>query len=75
MTDETSAGPREIPISAANRIAKDYGYDQVLIYARRHTGPVTLEHMTTYGVTKEDCRVAGLMAQTLQKFMGWKTDV
>ena len=64
-----------IPISAAERIAKQYGYDQVVIYARKVGGNPNPhgEHMTTYGVTKEHCAVAALMAKTLQKFMGWKT--
>jgi len=61
---------KPIPISAGERIAKDYGYDQVVIFARK-VGDNGGEHMTTYGVNKEHCSVAARMADTLQKFMGW----
>lgn len=62
--------PKDIPISAAKRIAEQYGYDQVVIYARK-TGDCGKEHMTTYGTTKLHCRIAAQMAIVLQKFMGW----
>lgn len=68
-----SSSPREIPISVAKEIAATYGYDQVVIYARRcHDGPEPHgEHMTTYGRTKEHCAVAARMGDTLKNFMGW----
>jgi len=64
-----------IPIAAAKRIAKEYGYDQVLIYARRcHDTPLPHgEHMTTYGRNPEHCSVAARISETLKKFMGWET--
>lgn len=64
---------RDIPITAAKRIAENYGYDQVVIYARRcHDTPEPHgEHMTTYGRTREHCDVAARMGDTLKKFMGW----
>lgn len=66
---------RPIPIAAAKRIAKEYGYDQVLIYARRcHDTPEPHgEHMTTYGRNPEHCSVADRIGETLKKFMGWET--
>lgn len=65
---------KEIPISAAKDIAERYGYDQVVIYARRcHDSTLPHgEHMTTYGRTKEHCDVAARMGTTLQRFMGWR---
>ena len=59
---------KPIPISAAKRIAKDYGYDQVIIYGRRcHTTPEPHgEHLTTYGRTKEHCSVAGRIGTYLK---------
>lgn len=65
---------RPIPIAAAKRIAKEYGYDQVLIYARRcHDTPLPHgEHMTTYGRNPEHCGVAARIGETLKKFMGWE---
>ena len=59
---------KRIPISAAQLIADKYGYDQVVVYARK-VGEG--EHMTTYGTTKEHCDIAARMGATLQKFMGW----
>lgn len=63
-----------IPITAAEAIAKKYGYDQVVIYARRvGEDPAPHgEHMTTYGVTKLHCHVAARIGTTLKKFMGWE---
>lgn len=65
---------KRIPISAARRIADDYGYDQVVIYARRvgNAPDPHGEHMTTYGVSKVHCVLAAKIADTLQRFMGWK---
>lgn len=64
------AALRRIPITAAKRIAEEFGYDQVVIYARKIGDPGG-EHLTTYGVTKEHCRVAARIAETLKRFMGW----
>jgi hypothetical protein len=72
-----------IPIEAAKKIAELYGYDQVMIYARRiGDGPSALEldpkaepggeHMTTYGINAEHCSAMARIAQFLQtKIMGW----
>lgn len=66
---------KRIPIVAAKRIAQDYGYDQVVIYARRvGEDPAPHgEHMTTYGVDKTHCGVAAKIGTTLKRFMGWDT--
>jgi hypothetical protein len=69
------AGMKRIPITAAKRIAEEYGYDQVVIYARCVATPGGSlsggEHMTTYGRTKQHCSIAARMGDTLKKFMGW----
>lgn len=64
---------KRIPISAAKHIAKEYGYDQVVIYARKvgEDPDPHGEHMTTYGVTKVHCSVAAQIGNTLKRFMGW----
>lgn len=65
-----------IPIERAENIAKTYGYDQVVIYARR-VGEEPLphgEHMTTYGIDKVHCEIAAKIGKTLQNFMGWELD-
>jgi len=62
---------KRIPITAAKRIAEDYGYEQVIIYARV-TGENGGEHMTTYGKTKAHCRAIAKAADYLKfKVMGW----
>lgn len=64
---------KAIPIAAAKRIAEEFGYDQVIIYARRvGEDPAPHgEHLTTYGRTPALCDAAGRMSATLQEFMGW----
>lgn len=64
---------KRIPISAAKAIAKEYGYDQVVVYARK-VGDQGGEHMTTYGVNREHCSVAARIGTTLKKFMGWNVE-
>lgn len=68
---------RPIPISVAEWIAKEYTYDQVIVYARKVGEPANDwmgggEHMTTYGVNKEHCAVAARIGDFLKyKIMGW----
>lgn len=66
--------PRPIPISAAERIAKDYGYDQVIVYARKVGDDPEPhgEHMTTYGIDRAHCDAAAKIGDFLKyKIMGW----
>lgn len=68
---------KPIPISAAERIAKDYGYDQVIIIARKvgDAPDPHGEHCTTYGINKAHCEVAARAGDFLKyKVMGWATD-
>lgn len=68
---------RPIPISAAERIAKDYGYDQVIIIARKvgDAPDPHGEHCTTYGINKAHCEVAARAGDYLKyKVMGWADD-
>lgn len=64
---------KRIPISAAKLIADKYGYDQVVIIARKVGAEPDPhgEHITTYGVNKEHCNSAALQGKALAKFMGW----
>ena len=60
---------KRIPIAAAQRIAEEYGYHQVVIIARA-VGEG--EHCTTYGVDKANCDVAARIGDLLKyKVMGW----
>jgi len=60
---------KDIPISAAKKIAEQFDYDQVVIIARK-VGQG--EHVTTYGVDKANCDVAARIGDFLKyKVMGW----
>lgn len=65
-----------IPVRAAKEIAERYGYDQVVIVARRVSDGDTEaggEHVTTYGVNKIHCEIATMIGDYLKyKVMGWK---
>jgi hypothetical protein len=62
---------KRIPIAAARDVAERYGYDQVVIIARK-VGPGGGEHCTTYGVDKANCAVAARIGDFLKhQVMGW----
>lgn len=62
---------KNIPIYAAEQIAKKYDYDQVIIIARK-VGEDGGEHCTTYGVNAANCSVASKIGAYLtSKIMGW----
>lgn len=66
---------RPIPISAGKLIADTYGYDQVVIVARK-VGVNGLEHVTTYGVNKAHCDVAARMGDFFKhELMKWPVPV
>jgi len=65
---------KRIPIKAAQEVAEKYGYDQVMIYARKvgEAPDPHGEHMTTYGVNKAHCDAMARIAGFLQtKILGW----
>jgi hypothetical protein len=62
---------KPIPIVRARDIAEQYGYDQVIIIARK-VGENGGEHCTTYGRDKPNCDVAARVGEFLKfKVMGW----
>jgi hypothetical protein len=68
-----------IPISAAKRIAQEYGVDQVVILGRcpesepgKGDGS---EHVTTYGRTIVHCEIAAAMGNKLKQILGWPPDM
>ncbi len=68
---------KPIPIAAAKRIADAYGYDQVIIIARRVGKAPALfgEHVTSYGVDKLHCGIAARIANHLKyNVMMWERD-
>lgn len=66
---------KPIPISAARLVAAKYGYDQVIIIARK-TGSGDEPHgahCTTYGVDKANCAVAARIGDFLKyEIMQWE---
>jgi hypothetical protein len=67
----------KIPITAAEALAKEYGFDQVIIIARKTgDGPDAGEAVTTYGINQLHCEVAGNIGDFLKnKVMGWSSKV
>lgn len=66
---------KPIPISAGRQIAEQYGYDQVIIVARK-VGESGGEHCTTYGVNVENCAVAARIGEFFKhKLMKWPGDI
>ena len=62
---------KPIPIEAGKEIATKYGYDQVVIVARK-VGEGGGEHVTTYGVNKANCAIAARIGDFFKhKLMGW----
>ena len=62
---------KPIPISAAEKIAKAYDYDQVVIIGRK-VGEAGGEHVTTYGRNPAHCIVAGTIGDHLKyEVMRW----
>lgn len=65
---------QSIPVVAARSIAEQYGWDQVVIIARK-VDPNGGEHVTTYGRDKANCDVAARIGDHLKyKIMGWVKD-
>lgn len=68
---------KRIPIAAARNIAEQYGYDQVIIIARKvGEDPAPRgEHVTTYGRDKAHCGAAAHIGNFLKyKVMGWERE-
>ena len=66
---------KPIPISAAKHIAKQYGYDQVIVLGRHPADGDDngMEHLTTYGINKLHCGIAGRIGTFLKrKVMNWE---
>lgn len=73
MVNHPNRRKKRIPIAAAQRVAEQYGYDQVIIIARK-VGPQNVggEHVTTYGVDKANCDVAARTGNFIKHMiMGW----
>ncbi len=70
-----SRSMKPIPVVRARDIAEQYGYDQVIIIARR-VGENGGEHCTTYGRDKTHCKVAAKCGDFLKyKVMQWHDEI
>lgn len=62
---------KPISVRVAEGIADRFGYDQVIIIARK-VGEGGGEHLTTYGSDQENCKIAARIGAFLKfKVMGW----
>ena len=62
---------KPISIEAAKKIAEEFGYDQVVIVARK-CGENGGEHCTTYGVNKKHCKIAASIGDFFKhELMQW----
>jgi hypothetical protein len=65
---------QSVPVHAARSIAEQYGWDQVVVIARK-VDPNGGEHVTTYGRDRANCDVATRIGDFLKhKVMEWATD-
>jgi hypothetical protein len=63
-------GTKSIPVEGAKHIAEAFGYDQVVVIARKVGHG---EHVTTYGVNKAHCGVAARIGDFLKyEIMQWE---
>ena len=61
--------PLEIKIEDAKKLAKDLGYTEIVIYGYDKDSGV--EHVTTYGISKEDSNNAADKGNEINRLMGW----
>lgn len=57
-----------IPVESARAIALEFGWDQVIVIARRVGHG---EHVTTYGIDQAHAAAAAAGGNAMKAFMGW----
>lgn len=62
---------KEIPISKAKEIAREFNYEQVVIMGFNSIDKPNY-HVTTYGISKEKCKDAALAGDFVKKAIGGK---
>ncbi len=63
---------RRIPITAARKIAEQYGMDQVILLAWTERDART--HFVSYGKDRENCRMAAEGIKNIRRFLGFEKD-
>lgn len=65
----------ELPIKAAREIADAYGWDQVVVVARK-VGGDGIEHVVTYGKDTANCEAAARVGMALKHhLMQWPSEL
>ena len=60
--------PLEIKIEQAKKLAKELGYTEIVIYGFDKASGV--EHVTTYGVSTDDCKQAADRGNKIKRLFG-----
>lgn len=64
---------KRIPISAARKISHDYNYPEIVIFA--YDPETGMQHVITYGRTKEHCIDAARAGNYLKRALGWPEEL
>jgi hypothetical protein len=64
---------KRLPIAAAARLAAAYGLRQVIVIGLNADDDTA--HVTTYGTSPEDCRLAAESGNNLKRHMGWPEEL
>lgn len=60
---------KDIPINAAKEISDEYNYPEVVIFA--YDPDTNMQHVTTYGKSKDQCIDAARAGNYLKRALGW----
>ena len=64
---------KRVPIAAAKRLAKQYGYEQVIIIARKVSRDSHGGSMATYGTTRKHCDEAADVGNSMvERILHWE---
>jgi len=64
---------KQIPISAAKQLSEKYEYPEIVIFA--YDPDTRMQHVTTYGKTKEQCEDAAKAGNYLKLVLGWPEEL
>ena len=62
---------KRIPITAARRIAEEFGQQQVILV----TWDGAITHVVTYGATREACEQAAQGGNRVKRALGWPEEL
>lgn len=64
--------PLKIKIEEAKRLALELGYSEIIIYGYDENSGI--EHVTTYGITKDNCKNAANKGNKIKRTLGWSEE-